>query len=333
MNRLFYPRLLQPKDKVALTAPSSPVPPENLQAAQSSIRYLGLEPVTMPSCTMTHGYMAGPDARRAEDLNRAFADKEIKGIFCLRGGFGVTRILPLLDFDLIRQNPKVLVGYSDITALHTAISNLCGFVTFHGPMPNTDYRRLDSFTLNSLKESVFSRENSAAPSAAVIQNPPEEPMEVLQPGCATGPLTGGNLSLLAATLGSPYEVDTRGKLLFLEDVGERPYRLDKALTALSLAGKFRDCSGILLGTFTECEEPASDHVPAGTVIAQKALTLREIFQEVLLPWKKPTLMNLRAGHVYPQCTLPMGASVAMDAAEAPAGSLGGRTGNDYLKFM
>ena len=155
MNKLFYPRPLQPGDTVALTAPSSPVPAVNLKAAIKSVKLLGLNPVVMPSCREHHGYMAGTDAQRASDLNEAFSRKDIAGIFCLRGGFGAMRLLPLLDFDMIRQNPKPLIGYSDITALHTSINKLCGFITFHGPMPNTDYSRLDDFTLDSLRSQLF----------------------------------------------------------------------------------------------------------------------------------------------------------------------------------
>ncbi|MDO4545443.1 MAG: LD-carboxypeptidase [Bacillota bacterium] len=310
MKSLSYPKPLKPGDKVALTAPSSPVPKENLDAAVNSIEMLGLDPVIMASCSMVHGYMAGPDRQRADDLNRAFADETIKGIFCLRGGFGAARLLPLLDFDTIRRNPKVLVGYSDITALHTAINKLCGFVTFHGPMPNTDYRKLDAFTMDSLKACLFSPETIKG-----LQNPDGQPFNVLRSGSACGPLTGGNLSLLVSTLGSAYEIDTRGKILFLEDVGERPYRLDKALTALSLAGKFRDCSGIILGTFTECEEPDHEKVPPGTIIAQEALSFEQIIEEVILPWNKPVLANFRAGHSYPQSSLPLGAALTMELPE------------------
>lgn len=306
MHPLRYPESLKSGDKIALTAPSSPVPEENLKAAVKSIEFLGLEPVVMDSCLMHHGYMAGTDDQRADDINKAFADKDIQGIFCLRGGFGSTRILPLIDFNMIRSNCKTFVGYSDVTALHTAINQICGFATFHGPMPNTDYRRLDAFTLNSLKSALFD-----AGSINRLKNPEGEKMSVLCDGTAEGILTGGNLSLLSSTLGSPYEIDTRNKILFIEDVGERPYRLDKSLTALSLAGKFRDCSGIILGTFAECYEPAPDTVPSNTVIASSALSLRQIIEEVVLPYKKPTLFNFRAGHIYPQSTLPLGRTIRM----------------------
>lgn len=306
---LKRPEPLKPGDLAVLTAPSSPVPQPVLEKSIASIKFLGLEPVVMPSCHMSHGYLSGPDLQRADDINHAFADPAVKGIFCLRGGFGATRLLPLLDYHMIRKNPKAFVGFSDITALHTAFNQLCGFITFHGPMPNTSYSRMDSYSLDSLRKNLFS---SRLP--GTVMNPAGEPLEIICPGKAQGAITGGNLSLLLGTLGSPYEVDTKGKILFLEDVGERPYRLDKALTALSLAGKFRDCAGIILGAFTECEEPDADTVPPNTRIANIALTFRQIIDEVILPWGKPTIANFRAGHIDPQCTIPLGMEVCFDTS-------------------
>lgn len=297
--KMLWPDPLKTGDKVAITAPSSPVSDEKLEMSVESIKFLGLEPVVMPSCHMRHGYLAGPDKQRADDINTAFADETIKGIFCLRGGYGTTRLLPLLDFDMIKRNSKVFIGYSDISSLHFNINNKCDLVTFHGPMPTTDYRVHEGFTNDSLRTCLFAPEN-----LKTIGNPEGEEIITLREGFANGTLTGGNLSLMVGTLGSPYEVDTKGKILFIEDVDELPFRLDKMLTALSLAGKFRDCEGIILGTFERCEE--ADH---------PSLTLREIFEEVVLPWDKPTILNLRAGHIYPQSTLPMGAEVSFDAKD------------------
>lgn len=298
MNNMIWPEPLNPGDKVAITAPSSPVGEEKLEISAESIKFLGLEPVIMPSCHMSHGYLAGPDKQRACDINTAFADDRIKGIFCMRGGYGTTRILPLLDFDIIKNNPKVFIGYSDITSLHFNINSKCGLVTFHGPMPTTDYRVHEGFTNDSLRACLF-----APGTVKSITNPPGEKIHVLRSGHAKGALTGGNLSLMAGTLGSPYEIDTRGKILFIEDVDEQPFRIDKMLTALSLAGKFRDCEGIILGTFERCEN--TEH---------PSLSLEEIFDEVIMPWNKPAVLNLRAGHIYPQSTMPMGAAVTLDAS-------------------
>lgn len=299
MNKInmIWPKPLKLGDKVAITAPSSPVSNEKLEMSVESIKFLGLEPVVMPSCHMAHGYLAGPDKQRAEDINNAFSDKNIKGIFCLRGGYGTTRILPMLDFDMIKNNPKVFIGYSDISSLHFNINQKCNLVTFHGPMPTTDYRVHEGFTNDSLRTCLFAPNELKA-----IENPEGEEIITLREGFAKGTLVGGNLSLMAGTLGSPYEVDTKGKILFIEDVDEMPFRLDKMLTALALAGKFKDCEGIILGTFERCEE--ADH---------PSLSLREIFEEVVVPWNKPTILNLRAGHIYPQSTLPMGAEISFDA--------------------
>lgn len=298
-NNMIMPRPLKPGDKVAITAPSSPVSDDKMKMSIESIKFLGLEPVVMPSCHMSHGYLAGLDKQRADDINAAFADNTIKGIFCLRGGYGTTRILPLLDFDIIKSNPKIFIGYSDISSLHFNINQKCGLITFHGPMPTTDYRVHEGFTNDSLRACLFAPEKLKR-----ISNPEGEKIIPLREGFAKGTLVGGNLSLMAGTLGSPYEVDTKGKILFIEDVDELPFRLDKMLTALSLAGKFRDCEGIILGTFERCEQ--ADH---------PSLTLREIFEEVVLPWDKPTILNLRAGHIYPQSTLPMGAEVSFEAKD------------------
>lgn len=305
-NGLIKPNPLKVGDRVALVAPSSPVPQLNLDKAIDSIRFLGLEPVVYISCSSRHGYLSGTDDLRTADVNAAFADSSIKGIFCLRGGFGVTRLLPHIDFKMIKENPKVFIGYSDITGLHISINQLCGFITYHGPMPNSNYRKLDAYSLDSLKRNIFSSEP-----LGMILNPTNEPLVTICEGAAEGLIVGGNLSLLVSTLGSPYEVDTKDKILFIEEVGEKPYRVDRALTALSLAGKFKDCAGIILGTFADCDIPLEKQ-QGNVFIAESTLTLVQIFEEVIRPFHKPTLLNFRAGHVYPQATIPFGAWAQLD---------------------
>lgn len=298
MKNMIWPSKLQPGDSVALIAPSSRSEAEKTEIAAESLRYLGLSPKIYPSCFCSHGYFSGDDARRAADLNAAFADHEVKGIFCLRGGYGATRLLKLLDYETIAANPKVFCGYSDITALHTVFNRLCGFITFHAPMPNTDYTTMDEFSLHSLKDAVFGN-----PSKRVLLPPPGTSMTSLCGGSACGKLVGGNLSLLTATLGSPYEIDTRDSILFIEETEEELYKVDRALTALALAGKFKHCNAILLGTFSDCT--AADPAPS--------LTLPQIFREILLPFRKPIVADFPCGHSYPQHTLSMGASMAIDA--------------------
>lgn len=297
---MMTPRSLFPGARVALVCASSAVPEDRLEPAVAAVRALGLEPVLYPSCYFAnrHGYLAATDQQRAADINAAFTDGSIDGVLSIRGGYGAHRILPLLDWDTIRAHPKYFSGYSDVTALHTAFNQNCGFVTYHTVMPSTEYYKpLDNYSMDWLKRALFGA--LAGPAA----NPDGQPLETLVPGKAAGALCGGNLSLLAASLGTPWEIDTRGKLLFLEDVGEKTYRVDAMLTQLRNAGKFEDCSGVLLGYWTDC-------VPE---YPEKTLELPEIFAELIAPAGKPAVMGLACGHSLPTMALPLGGMAELDA--------------------
>ena len=295
---MIIPKPLFPGARVALVAPASAVPEEKLQPALDFVRALGLEPVTYPSCYFKNrdGYLAATDAQRAEDINSAFSDPTIDGIWCIRGGYGGHRILPLLDADMIRQNPKWFGGYSDVTALHTFLCQTCGMESYHCTMPSTE-PNADEFTLGWLKKALFGQLHGT------LDNPAGQPSATLVPGKASGPLCGGNLSLLAASLGTPWEIDTKGKILFLEDIGEKTYRVDSMLTQLRNAGKFRDCAGIILGAWTDCppEYP------------EKTLLLPEIFAQLIAPAGKPTVTDVACGHVLPTLALAMGRPCTLDA--------------------
>ena len=305
MKNLIFPHPLVPGDRVALAAPASPVSPDTLDTAVRSLRVIGLDPVVMPGCressknSKSHGYLSGTDEQRAKDINDAFRSDEIKGVFCIRGGYGSMRILRLLDYEMIMKHPKVFAGFSDITAIHTALNDRCRFVTFHAPMPAADYEAFDSFTLDSLKNHVFRQ-----PDCRPLHNPHGIPINVLNPGKAYGRITGGNLSVMTAMLGTPFEPDTRGSLVFLEDVGEPLYKLDRMLTSLSLAGKFEDCAGIVLGSFEDC--------PPDCKSSHEKSSLYELFRETLLPCSVPVISNLRFGHTYPQITFAPGAAALLD---------------------
>ena len=292
------PLPLFPGARVALVAPSGPLPEGRLMPALDSVRALDLEPVVYPSCEKQHGYFAGGDEQRARDINDAFADDSTQGILCMRGGYGAQRLMDRLDWKLIAEHPKVFCGYSDITALHIQLNQRCGMVTWHTPMPSTEwYEGLDEFTTASLRRALFS--GALGP----VYNPPGQEMLTLAKGTATGQLTGGNLSLVAATLGTPWEIDTRHKILFLEDVDEEPYRIDRMLLQLKHAGKLADCAGILLGQFTNCQAKHPD----------RSLLLSDVFRELLLSEGKPVLMNIVCGHCMPTLSLPLGLNVLMDA--------------------
>lgn len=291
---------LYPGARVALLCASSAVPEERLAPAIQAVKDLGLEPVVYPTCYYVnrHGYFAGDDGQRAKDLQDAFADPSIQGILCIRGGYGANRILPLLNWRDIARHPKVFCGYSDVTALHIALNQCCHMPTFHTPMPSTDYYDgADEFTMTYLRRALFGALTGPLPMGDTV--------ETLQGGSARGTLCGGNLSLVRDSLGTPWELDTRGKILFLEDIREKTYRLDGMLTQLRSAGKFDDCAGVLLGQWTDCppEYP------------EKTLEIPEIIREVVLPCGKPVLSGLPCGHSLPTMSLPMGLTVVMDAGK------------------
>ncbi|MDD3199610.1 MAG: LD-carboxypeptidase [Eubacteriales bacterium] len=296
---MIRPKCLKHGNRIALIAPSSPVDSEQLMLAVDSVRFLGMIPVIYPSATKVHGYLSGSDTVRAADIVNAFANPAIDAVFCLRGGYGVSRILEKIDYRVISKNPKLLLGYSDITALHIAINQLCNLVTLHSPMPSRGWETLDSVTLGSLTECLFSPEPIGQ--TPVIEG---QSLEIINAGVAEGPIIGGNLSVLNATLGSPYEINTKNKILFIEDVNEKHYQIDRGLTALALAGKFKDCVGIILGTWADCGDP--------DLLPEQNLSLHQIFDEIIKPFGKPTVNNLRAGHIYPQISIPMGVKTRLD---------------------
>ena len=296
MGALLRPRLF-PGARVALLGPSSHIGEGKLERCVRAAESLGLVPVVYESADARRGYLSGPDALRAADLNAAFADQTIDGIWPTRGGYGAHRLLPLLDFDSIRANPKFFGGYSDITALLTAITQDCGFVTYHCPMAGADaFENQDEYTIARVKALFLGEKGNYA-------NPEGRPPGKLNGGRADGPLCGGNLSLLAASVGTPWEIDTKGKILFIEDVNEQPYRVDAFLTQLRNAGKLDGCVGILVGQFTECaaEKP------------EQSLTLDEVFEDFLAPTGKPVITNVVCGHCVPSMSLPMGVAFFMDA--------------------
>ncbi len=295
------PAPLCPGDRVALVAPSGPVCPGDLAPAAAAVEALGLRPVVYPSCREQYGYLAGSDARRAADLQAAFADDSIRGILCVRGGYGAHRMLPLLDLGAIAKTPKVFCGYSDITALHIVFNQRCGFGTFHTPMPAQWSRRgLDAYTEGWLKKALFG--DFAGP----LQNPPGQPLTTLAGGRAQGILAGGNLSLAAAGVGTPYALIPDGRILFLEDIGEEPYRVDRMLTQLRGAGVLSRCAGIVLGAWTDCGPDPAQPPGAG-------LTLAQVFADLLGDLGIPVLAGLCCGHCMPTLSLPLGAAVTLDA--------------------
>lgn len=288
-------------DTIGLIAPSGAVRTEGAiqRAAEETIR-MGFRVKLGASAGQKYGYLSGIDDIRANDINTMFADDEVDAIVCLRGGYGAMRILDKLDYDLIAQHPKIFVGFSDITALHIAFQNKCSLVTFHGPMAAANWasKPLDDFSRNSMYRALMNTD----PVGELI-NPPEYPRETVNPGQAEGLLTGGNLMLMASSLGTPWEIDTKNRILFIEEVGERTYCVDRMLTQLRLAGKFDDCAGIVFGNFTDCPIEYPEY----------GLSLDEIIRDVVSPCGKPVFTGLRCGHCSPNLTLPFGVKCSLDA--------------------
>lgn len=296
---MIKPKLLKKGDCIGLLAPSGPVDQHStVHNMVEGLKKIGFRVKTAKFCYETYGYLAGKDQSRADDVNSLFSDEEVDGILCMKGGYGATRILDRLNFDTIRKNPKVFIGYSDITALHLALNKKCSLVTFHGPVGYDVVDEMDDYTKAFLLKAVTKNEPMGE-----LFNPPEREILSLYKGKAKGAIVGGNLSLIAATIGTPYEIDTKGKLLLLEDIGEAPYRVDRMIMQLQMSGKLSDCNGIILGDWKNCDPEHPD----------QSLSLSDIFNDILLPLKKPIIYNVAAGHCKQKLTVPLGVEAVLDA--------------------
>lgn len=295
------PKRLRPGDTIGIIAPASPGDPQLAAAGAGWLEEHGFTVRTGLTVDKEWGYLSGTDAERAADINAMFASADIDGIVCLRGGYGTMRLLDLLDYDTIRAHPKVFVGYSDITALHLSIGQRTGLVTFHGPMVSSDMGKgLSEHTWN-----YFSRAVAAPEPLGPVVNPPDLPAPAfLVPGKAEGFLTGGNLSLIASTLGTPYEIETRGRILCLEEVGEVPYRIDRMLTQLLLSGKLQEAEGIVVAECAGCDPAPTDE--------SSDFTVEEVLRDRLGSLHKPVLYRVHFGHTAEKATLPLGVTALLD---------------------
>ncbi|WP_299342231.1 LD-carboxypeptidase [uncultured Pseudoxanthomonas sp.] len=300
----LLPPPLNPGDTVALVSPSGATDePFDLQLAQEAMEALGLKVKVAPHLASRYGHLAGNDAERAGDLNAMFADRGVKAIICARGGSGAARLLPLLDYGMIRRNPKILLGYSDITALQNALLSQAGLTSFHGPIGIGSW---NAFNADQFRRVFFQREqmqyaNSADKGDELVQR--RNRTVTITGGKAQGELVGGNLTVLTALAGSPYLPDFAGKILFLEDVSEAPYRIDRMLSTLRLMGALDKVEGIVFGECTECD-------PGG---GYGSLTLPQIFDDYFKPLKIPVYRGAMIGHIRQQFIVPVGGKVEMDA--------------------
>lgn len=293
---MIRPKPLREGDLVALIAPASCVDEARVAESARRIERLGFRVRVDDTCFAHDGYLAGDDAARAQAVNRAFADDSVSAVWCLRGGYGCMRLLDRLDWPMIAAHPKALIGYSDITALHLALHARCHLCTFLGPMPHGD--ALTGPTGEHVRRALMGEADR------VLRNFDGAPLTCVREGVAEGELIGGNLCLVASMTGTPYDADVSGKLLFLEDVDERVYALDRYLTQLDLSGKLHRCAGVVFGRFSRCEKKGEDDFTVEEVIRRAAKRLRV-----------PVVSHVQCGHLSEKLTLCLGRRYRLDAGK------------------
>ena len=295
-------RPLEPGARIALVAPSGILPdPAHIERARDNARALGWDPVVGENVSRLHGYLAGTDAERAADLNRAISDHSIDAVWCIRGGYGAMRLLRDIDYHALRSNPRPVIGFSDITAIHSAIHRECGIVSFHGPTARGD---LSDFSRGSLMRALVDQVDSCgvAPDGRALRR-----------GRARGRLAGGNLALVASLMGTPWSIDFDGAILVLEDIDEAVYRVDRMMRQLLLAGALSRCVAIVGGDFRPPQgERADENRLSDDVLA-------EVAEEAGIP----CLAGAPFGHIHDQWTLPLGAMAELDTDELSLRVVGG----------
>lgn len=310
------PAPLEPGDTIMFVAPAGELDRERMMRAKERLEAMGFRVKHRDDLFRQFGYLAGTDDQRAAELMAAFEDPEVDAVFPGTGGYGVTRILDRLDYDVIRRNPKILIGFSDITGLHLAIGRRAGLVTFHSPNPMWGLGSEGDLTEFSaryfwralLAKRYVDRDGERLPSGWTYEVPPDiEQPQVLVAGTGRGRLVGGNFSLIAATMGTPYEVDTRGAILFLEDVSEAPYRIDRYLSTLKLAGKLDELQGVILGKFTRTRRRGA---------GPSKFTIERVFDMYFGDADYPVISEFPAGHFEHNATLPLGAMFELEADAA-----------------
>ncbi|WP_029037169.1 S66 peptidase family protein [Salinimicrobium xinjiangense] len=304
---VIIPKRLKAGDTIGIVSPAGAIyESEPYEIAVESMEAFGLKVKLGEHVRKRYGHLAGSDYERAQEFNKMFRDPEIEGIICLRGGSGAARILNLVDYNAIRKNPKVFIGYSDITALHLAIYKRTGLVTFHGPLATSNW---NSFAVNHLKSLIFEAE------AVRYQNPSDKGglltqtkhrIRTITPGRVSGELLGGNLSVLTGIMGTPFfPSNWKNKILYLEDVGEKIYAVDRMMSQLELGGVLKEINGFIFGKCTDCD-------PAGSS-GYGSLTLEEVIDHYIKPLKIPAFSGAMIGHISENVTIPNGIPAEMDA--------------------
>jgi len=304
--KLQKPDRLQVGDTIGLIAPASAPPdPKAVDRAAEALERFGFKPKLAKNVRARLGFLAGTDRERAADVMQMFSDKKVNGIICLRGGYGCSRILDRLDYEVIQRNPKILSGYSDITSLHNVLSAKAKLISIHAPMLNGALAdpKVPEFT----KKSFFRTVTEAKPAGSICADYPGKTVSILRRGEAEGVLVGGNLSLICASLGTPYAPSFKGKILFFEDISEKPYRLDRMITQLLNAGVFDQVAGVAIGVNAECDDTSAN--PSGEYRQSGA----DVVKERLASVRVPIVTGLPFGHVDLNATIPIGVRARLDA--------------------
>ena len=303
---MIFPEPLKKGDNVFLFCPSSPIiPEEDIEKCKKIIIDLGFNPVIGKSLYENYGgYMAGKAEIRIEDLHEAFSRKDIKGIFCVKGGYSASQLLDKIDYELIKNNPKVFVGYSDVTNLHIVFNQKCNLGTYHGPMVKSNMiNDFNEYTKTSFFEAMEKNETK-------YEEPENMPLSILTEGNTpseniSGVLTGGNMAIIVTTLGTQYEIDTKDKILFLEDVDEEIGSLNRMLTHLKYAGKLSDCKAVVFGNFVVCKNTYTKE--------NQHYELLELLKDFFADYDKPVIYGMESGHKKPYMfTLPLGAKCSIN---------------------
>jgi muramoyltetrapeptide carboxypeptidase len=301
--KVVKPKKLSNNDLIGVVSPSSL--PSDLSRINKGIEYLekcGFRVKVGKNVGKFRGYLAGTDEERLSDIHDMFSDKEVKAVFAIRGGYGSGRLLEKLNYNLIKKNPKIFVGYSDITALQNAIFSKTGLITFAGPMVAVDF---GGDKINEFAEANFWEMLTNNKKVGKLLNPNSEKLFVLNKGRGEGKLLGGNLAVLASLFGSTFVPSFKNSILFIEEIGESPYRVDRMLNQLKIAGVFKNLQGVLLGRFVDCYETDAE---------KKSLTLNEVIADYFNDLKIPVMYNFIHGHVPDTLTVPIGANAKINTS-------------------
>lgn len=298
------PKRLKRGDTIGLIAPGGYISEDAFIESIENIEKLGLKPYFTDNILARNGYLGGSDEKRSNDIIHMFINDKVDGIICARGGYGCNRILPMLDYDAIKANPKVLVGYSDITALHNAIYAKTGLVTFHGPVATSTF---NDFSINNFVNVIMEpKDRYVFKHSDDYKKGGDFEIYTIREGKAKGELIGGNLRIVVTLPGTPYDVDFTNKILYLEEIDEKPYRIDRMLTELLLAEKLQQVAGIALGVLRKCDKKV------GSQKGEETFSLKEVLMDRLYDLGVPVIYGLSFGHIENKYTLPFGINAELD---------------------